>query len=89
MLFRLLGEAWELGFLYTIVLIAAFFIAIMFAIIPHEIAHGSLRISLSEENTEDDIDYILEKLPPIAEKLRAMSPLWERLIQSEPVVVNA
>ncbi|MBO5783892.1 MAG: cysteine desulfurase NifS [Clostridia bacterium] len=44
--------------------------------LPHEIAHGSLRFSLSHENTEEDIDYILEKLPPIVEKLRNMSPLW-------------
>jgi len=45
--------------------------------LSHEAAHGSVRLSLGEENTEDDIDYILEKLPPIIEKLRAMSPLWE------------
>ena len=44
--------------------------------LPHEIAHGSLRFSLSHENTEEDIDYILEKLPPIVDKLRNMSPLW-------------
>ena len=44
--------------------------------LPHEIAHGSLRFSLSHTNTEEDIDYILEKLPPIVEKLRNMSPLW-------------
>ena len=45
--------------------------------LPHEIAHGSLRISFSEENTEEDVDYILEKLPPIIAKLRAMSPVWK------------
>lgn len=44
--------------------------------LPHEIAHGSLRFSLSHENTEEDVNYILEKLPPIVEKLRNMSPLW-------------
>ena len=44
--------------------------------LPHEIAHGSLRFSLNHTNTEEDIDYILEKLPPIVEKLRNMSPLW-------------
>lgn len=48
--------------------------------LPHEIAHGSLRISLSSENTEEDIDYILEVLPPIIERLRNMSPLWEKII---------
>lgn len=46
---------------------------------PHEIAHGSLRLTLSDENTEEDVDYILEVLPPIVERLRSMSPLWERI----------
>ncbi len=45
--------------------------------IPHEIVHGSLRFSLGRENTEEDIDRILEVLPPVVEKVRAMSPLWE------------
>lgn len=45
--------------------------------LPHEIAHGSLRITLSEENTEDDIDYILEVLPGIVAQLRMMSPVWQ------------
>ena len=49
--------------------------------LPHEIAHGSLRISINENTTEDDIDYILEKLPPIVERLRSMSPLWERIVK--------
>ena len=44
--------------------------------LPHEIAHGSLRISISDETTKEDIDYILEKLPAIVERLRAMSPVW-------------
>ena len=47
--------------------------------LPHEVAHGSLRLSLSEETTEEDIDYILEVLPPIVEQLRAMSPMWEKI----------
>lgn len=47
--------------------------------LPHEVAHGSLRLSLSEENTEEEIDYIIECVPPIIERLRSMSPLWERL----------
>ncbi len=45
--------------------------------LPHAIAHGSLRLSLGRENTMEDVDYILEKLPPIVERLRAMSPLYE------------
>ena len=43
--------------------------------LPHEIAHGSLRLSLGNDTTEDEIDYVLEKLPEIVENLRAMSPL--------------
>jgi len=45
--------------------------------LPHELAHGSLRLSLSEDNTEEDIDIMLEKLPKIIGRLRDMSPLWE------------
>ena len=44
---------------------------------PHEKAHGSVRLSISHETTDEDIDYIIEKLPPIVDRLRAMSPLWE------------
>lgn len=47
--------------------------------LPHEIAHGSLRLTLDENNTIEDVDYILEKLPPVIERLREMSPLWERI----------
>ena len=43
---------------------------------PHEIAHGSLRFSLGRETTEEQIDYVLEQLPKIVERLRAMSPLY-------------
>jgi cysteine desulfurase len=43
--------------------------------LPHEIAHGSLRLSFSKENTQEELDYLLEVLPGIIEKLRAMSPL--------------
>jgi len=43
--------------------------------LPHEIAHGSLRLSLGNDTTEEEIDYVLEKLPEIVENLRAMSPL--------------
>lgn len=51
--------------------------------LPHEIAHGSLRISLNELNTEDDVDYILEVLPQIVSRLRDMSPLWERIVAKD------
>lgn len=47
--------------------------------LPHEVAHGSLRLSLCEANTEEEIDYIIECVPPIIERLRSMSPLWERI----------
>lgn len=54
--------------------------------LPHEIAHGSLRLSFSDEATLDDADYILEALPPIVERLREMSPLWERIKKQEAKV---
>lgn len=44
--------------------------------LPHEIAHGSLRLSLNEYNSEKDVDYILEVLPNVITTLRAMSPIW-------------
>lgn len=53
--------------------------------LKHEVAHGSLRLSISDENTDDDIDYILEVVPKVVEKLRAMSPLWEKIIKSENI----
>lgn len=46
---------------------------------PHEIAHGSLRLSLSEENTEEEIDYIIESVSQTVEYLRSMSPVWRDL----------
>ncbi|WP_300349798.1 cysteine desulfurase NifS [Clostridium sp.] len=45
--------------------------------LPHEIAHGSLRLSLGEATTEEDVDYVIEKLPAIIERLRSISPLWK------------
>lgn len=51
--------------------------------LKHEVAHGSLRLSLSENNTEEDVDYILEVLPPIVDRLREMSPLWEHIMEKE------
>ncbi len=46
----------------------------------HEEAHGSVRLTLSEENTEEDVDYIIQTLPGIVASLRAMSPLWESMM---------
>ncbi|ADL07891.1 cysteine desulfurase NifS [Thermosediminibacter oceani] len=46
--------------------------------LPHEIAHGSLRLTLGRDNTEEDVDYVLEVLPGIVEKLRQMSPLFPK-----------
>ncbi len=45
----------------------------------HEIAHGSLRISFGDDNTHDDVDYLMEVLPSIVERLREMSPLYEKV----------
>ena len=44
--------------------------------LSHEVAHGSMRLTLSDETTEEDIDYVLDVLPKVAERLRAMSPLY-------------
>lgn len=51
--------------------------------LPHEIAHGSLRLSLSNQNTDEDVDYIIKKVPPIIERLREMSPMWEKILKQE------
>lgn len=51
--------------------------------LSHEIAHGSVRFSISDETTEQDIDYILEVMPKIVNRLREMSPLWEKIIEAE------
>ncbi|HEX2925771.1 MAG TPA: cysteine desulfurase NifS [Ruminiclostridium sp.] len=45
--------------------------------LPHEIAHGSLRLTFGDENTQEDVDYILEVIPQMVSRLRDMSPLWE------------
>ncbi|KXZ39950.1 cysteine desulfurase [Alkalithermobacter thermoalcaliphilus JW-YL-7 = DSM 7308] len=47
--------------------------------LSHEIAHGSLRLSLGDMNTEEDVDYVLDNLPKIVERLRMMSPLYEKV----------
>lgn len=56
--------------------------------LPHEIAHGSLRLSLSDDNTEEEIDYILETIPQIVKRLRAMSPLWEKIMKENNQAVS-
>ncbi len=47
--------------------------------LPHEVAHGSLRLTLSEYNTKEEADYVIEELPKIVTYLRNMSPVWEDL----------
>ena len=47
--------------------------------LPHEIAHGSLRLSLSADNTEEEVAHILKVVPEVVEYLRGMSPVWEAL----------
>lgn len=47
--------------------------------LPHEIAHGSLRLSLGDFNTKDEVDYVVEKLVEIVARLRSMSPLYEKV----------
>lgn len=56
--------------------------------LKHEVAHGSLRISLSDENTEEEVDYILEVLPGIVSRLRSMSPLWEKIQKGDETGVT-
>ena len=51
--------------------------------LPHEIAHGSLRISIGKYNTKEEIDYVVENLVEIVNRLREMSPLWETFIEEE------
>ena len=50
--------------------------------LPHEIAHGSLRLTLSDETTKEDIDYTVESIKKIVERLRSMSPLYEDFVRS-------
>ena len=51
--------------------------------LPHEIAHGSLRLTLSEETTEEELDYVVETIKKIVEKLRGMSPLYEDFVRRQ------
>lgn len=52
--------------------------------LPHEIAHGSLRLTISDELTEADADYIVETTDKVIKRIRSMSPLWERILKNEP-----
>ncbi len=51
--------------------------------LPHEKAHGSLRLTLGMFNTEDEVDYIIKELPPIISRLRNMSPLYEEVVKNK------
>ncbi len=51
--------------------------------LPHEVAHGSLRLTLSEENTPEEVEYIIKKVPEIVGYLRNMSPVWDELEKGE------
>ncbi|MGG7177724.1 cysteine desulfurase NifS [Clostridium paraputrificum] len=49
--------------------------------LPHEKAHGSLRLTLGDGSTEEDVEYVIKTVPPIIERLRNMSPLWEDFVK--------
>ncbi|MDE6107147.1 MAG: aminotransferase class V-fold PLP-dependent enzyme, partial [Oscillospiraceae bacterium] len=56
---------------------------------PHEVAHGSLRLSLSEENTAEEVDTVLEVVPRVVAYLREMSPLWrDKVSGKKPFVIG-
>ena len=50
---------------------------------PHEVAHGSLRLSLCEWNTEEEVDYMLQVIPEVVAYLRSMSPVWKELVSGK------
>lgn len=56
--------------------------------LPHEIAHGSLRLTLSEDTTKEEIDYVVESLKEIVAQLRSMSPLYEDFIAKQAKKIN-
>jgi len=51
--------------------------------VPHEIAHGSLRITIGKYNTKEEVDYLLDSLTEIVQRLRDMSPLYEKVKKGE------
>lgn len=54
--------------------------------LPHEIAHGSLRLTLSEKNTMEEVDFTVDKLKGIIERLRSMSPLYEDFVKNNKLI---
>ncbi len=51
--------------------------------LKHEVAHGSMRLSIEDDITDEDIDYILEVIPRVVDHLRKMSPVWEKIVKGE------
>ena len=51
--------------------------------LKHEVAHGSMRLSIEENVTDEDVDYILEVVPKVVDRLRSMSPVWEKMMKGE------
>ena len=49
--------------------------------LPHEIAHGSLRVAIGKENTKEEIDFVIDSLVEIVQRLRDMSPLYEKFVE--------
>ena len=56
--------------------------------LPHEIAHGSLRLTLNEEITKEDIDYVVDSLKEIVAYIRQMSPLYEDFLKKQKKIIN-
>ena len=52
--------------------------------LKHEVAHGSLRLSIDDSTSDEDIDYILEVVPIVVKRLRQMSPVWEDMVKADP-----
>ncbi len=51
--------------------------------LKHAVAHGSLRLSIEEDVSDEDVEYIIETIPKVVERLRSMSPVWERMMKGE------
>ena len=56
--------------------------------LPHEIAHGFLRLTMSEENTKEDMDFVVESIKGIVERLRNMSPLYEDFMKKSQQMIS-